>query len=420
MFEGVLNLFSSLFEKPFKVGIISYYYPFRKATTSGVGTHVYNLVTHLSKLGCEVHVFTFSDKNQKDLKIKVGVGKIVLHFINPEFPYNVSDPVIGKRVRYTIFEDKVLNEVSIENFRRRFDIIHTHGWLTSSAFILKYLYRLPWVHTVHALERNRLPSMTTEEKKLFRLTSWIEETIVDSDKLIAVSESISKELVKAFGKVSKKIEVIPNGVDLKLFTPSQTSPKSVLSVTRFSKEKGIEMIPRIAYNILSKVKSSKFTIVAPQTEIPTLKPIQKEFVWLSEKYPKRFIWISNPLMPQDIALYYRAAGIYLQPSFYESFGLCILEGMASGSVIVATNVGGIPEVVDKSGILVNPKSEELSKAVIKLLRSDTLRNKYREKSLERVKSFDWPIVAKRTLDLYKEVVQKKKEIDFKSSESDKK
>src|SRR3989344_1440673 len=213
MLEGVINLFESLFQKRFKIGIISYHYPFQKHSTSGVGTHAYNLVTTLCKLGCEVHVFTFGEEDTVK-RINVGEGKVILHFINSNLKHEIEDSVISKRVMYSVFENLVLREVGLEHFRRNFEIIHTHGWLTGSAFMLKYLYKIPWVHTVHALERNRLSSMSEEEKRLYRITSWVEDTLSSADKLIAVSNSTSKEIIKVFGsRIAKKIEVIPNGVD---------------------------------------------------------------------------------------------------------------------------------------------------------------------------------------------------------------
>jgi glycosyltransferase involved in cell wall biosynthesis len=260
MIEDLLKLFENLIKPRFKIAIISYYYPYQKPSTSGVGTHVYNLVTTLAKLGCEVHVFSYSDKDSTK-KIKVGNGKIIIHFINSNFKFAVSNPIIEKRVKYAIFENKILNEFIYEHSRRHFKIIHTHGWLTSSAFMLKHLYNIPWVHTIHALERNRLIHMTEEEKQLYRLTSWIEDTLSDADRLICVSKSVQKEVLKSFNNISKKTIVIPNAVDLKIFVPGEKKSRTVLTISRFSKEKGSFLLPEIIENVLSKTKDSKFIAI---------------------------------------------------------------------------------------------------------------------------------------------------------------
>jgi len=407
MIEDILKLFHSFFERPFKVALISYYYPYQKPSTSGVGIHAYNLVTHLAKLGCEIHVFT-NGINDSKIKLNVGNGKVVLHFLKSETDFEVADAVIAKRIRYAFFENKVLNEFIYENSKGKFDIIHTHGWLTSSAFMQKHLQNIPWVHTVHALERNRLSSMTDEEKKLFKVTSWIEDTLADADKLIAVSESVRAEVIKSFKGSARKAVVIPNGVDLTMFKPSKKSSLNILTVSRFSKEKGVDMLPEIADRVLRANKKCHFTAILQETKIPTLKLIQNKFIELQRKYPERFIWVSEPVSTQEVAKYYQKSNIYVQPSLYESFGLCILESMASGNAVVATNVGGIPEVVGSSGILVNPNPKEIADGVIKLMRSENLRKKYSSMALERAKMFDWPIVARKTIQLYKELVKKQK------------
>ncbi|MDP1695398.1 MAG: glycosyltransferase family 4 protein [archaeon] len=406
MFDEVLNLFNSFFEKPFKVALISYYYPFQKPSTSGVGIHAYNLVTHLAKLGCEIHVFTNGKEDSKH-NVHIEKGKIILHFLKSDFDFEVGDSVIQKRIRYAVFESKVLNEFLYENTRRRFDVIHTHGWLTSSAFMQKYLNNIPWVHTVHALERNRLSSMTEEEKKLFKVTSWIEDTLADADKLIAVSESVKKEVLNTFKGSSKRTVVIPNGVDLKLFNPSKNKSLNVLTVSRFSKEKGVDMLPEIIEGVLNANKKYTFTAILQETQIPTLKLVQDKFIELQKKYLGRFIWISRPLNVIELAKYYQNSNIYVQPSLYESFGLCILEAMACKNAIVATNVGGIPEVVGNSGILVEPKAKKITNEIIKLMRSPNLIKKYGSLAAERAKMFDWPIIAKSTLKIYKELSDKK-------------
>ncbi len=405
MLEDVLKLFHSMFEKQFKVAIISYYYPFQKPSTSGVGVHTYNLVTHLSKLGCEVHVFT-NGINDSRQRIKVGKGSIILHFLKTDFAFDIGDSVVQKRIRYAVFESKVLNEFIYEHAKRDFDIIHTHGWLTSSAFMQKYLQNLPWVHTVHALERNRLSSMTEEEKKLFRVTSWIEDTLIDADRLIAVSDSIKAEVVKSFRGSAKKTVVIPNGVDLRLFKPVKKKSLNVLTVSRFSKEKGVDMLPEIVDNVLRTNKKASFTAVLQETRLPTLKPVQDKLIELQSKYRGRFLWVSEPVSATELAKFYQKSSVYLQPSLYESFGLCILEAMASGNAVVATNVGGIPEVVGDSGILVSPHSKNLSRNITKLLRSESLRRKYALSAIDRARRFDWPIIAAKTLELYKELSRK--------------
>lgn len=402
MFKELLNLFEFVVERKFKIAIISYYYPYQKPSTSGVGTHVYNLVTNLAKLGCEVHVFCSSEKDSVK-KISLKKGKIIIHFLNSNFKFDIQDSIVEKRIKYALFENKVLNEFVCEHLRRPFKIVHTHGWLTSSAFMIKHLYNIPWVHTVHALERNRLKSMTNEEKQLFKITSWIEDTLANADKLICVSKSIQKEMTKAFKDIKEKTIVIPNGVNLELFKEGKNNKRTVLTVSRLSQEKGSYLLPEIIEDVLSKVKNSKFIVIIQETKLPSLLEIQNKFKEFEKKYPKRFIWISHPISALELVNYYQGSGVYVQPSLYESFGLCILEAMACGNAVVATNVGGIPEAAGNVAILVEPNAKKISAKIIKLFKDNSLREKYKKLSLEHSKLFDWRNIGKKVMNVYEEL-----------------
>ncbi len=167
------------------------------------------------------------------------------------------------------------------------------------------------------------------------------------------------------------------------------------------------MLPKIISDVLSSDSRYKYLLVCAKTPLPGLQNVQNQFIELRKKFPERFVWYDSPMMPSEISKLYKQASIYVQPSFYETFGLCILEGMASGHAVVATNVGGIPEVVGDTGFLVEPDSRQISKKVLELLKSQKLRKHLGQKSLERAKAFDWSVIASKTINLYNEVLGKK-------------
>jgi glycosyltransferase involved in cell wall biosynthesis len=173
-------------------------------------------------------------------------------------------------------------------------------------------------------------------------------------------------------------------------------------------EKGVELLPEIIKNVLNVNREFKFVLVAQKTSLPGLKDVQNKLIALSNKFKDRFIWNSDPLMPQNLAKLYQKSEIYVQPSFYETFGLCILEAMACENAVIATNVGGIPEVVGDSGILVEPDSRKISIELIKLLKSRSKIEEYKKKAFERAKNFDWRTIANKTIVLYKKVIENTK------------
>ena len=144
-------------------------------------------------------------------------------------------------------------------------------------------------------------------------------------------------------------------------------------------------------------------VVAAKPKIHALKSVQDEFERLEEKFRERFEWKCEPLSAAEIAEIYKRSSIYIQPSFYEAFGLCILEAMASGNAVIASNIGGIPEVVGDAGVLVNLGEKEFTNSIQKFLDDRKGLEKYRILAAKRAEQFDWNIIAKKTLDLYKKI-----------------
>ncbi|MEM4271209.1 MAG: glycosyltransferase family 4 protein, partial [Candidatus Pacearchaeota archaeon] len=276
--DKILYFLRNIFQKPFKVGLISYYYPQNGQNINGVSMHIFNLSRKLAELGCEVHVFCSGEKNSIKEEYLAN-GKLVIHVLDKSMNVNLEDAAAEKRLRYFIFENKVISEITRENAKEKFDVIHTHGWLTAGAFIAKFLNKIPWVHTFHALEKNRLKFMTDDEKKFYALAKWVESTIQHADALISVSEQLKKEIIENYKVKKNKVFYIPNGVDLNTFRPLEgISPeKKVLFIGRFSLEKGIDLIPDIAAIILKRIKDVKFEIVAPGQIFSNLKKVKSKF-----------------------------------------------------------------------------------------------------------------------------------------------
>lgn len=410
MFESFVYYIKTLFKQPFKVGIISYYYPAEKSMNNGVALHSHYITRHLAAMGCEVHVFTRT--NKKIIKKEfLGMGKIIIHGIETNIGSNIKDVVAKKRMNYFVFDNKIINEISEENKKTPFEVIHTHGWLTAGAFITKYLNNIPWVHTFHALEKNRLKFMTSEEKKYFRIARWMESTIDSAEAIISVSEQLKKEAIKEYGIKNEKIFVIPNGVEENIFFPEENvqKEKQVLYVGRFSLEKGIDLLPEIAQGVLDADEKNKFVIVAANQNIPdSLKDTKKRIEYLAETYPGRFKWVQESVSGKDLAKLYNSSMIYVQPSRYESFGMTILEAMSCGCAVVCSNKGGIPEVVSDAGEIMPLNTSLFIKKITFLLNNYKLRERYSRKAIIRSKKFNWENIAKKTFDIYEVIAKNRK------------
>ena len=387
-----LKLLDAISKPKLKIALISYYY--QKPTISGVGIHVQNLAKYLVKHNCEVHIFCHGDEDgfyKDNGAIIHTIGKILT---------SVSDTSSKKRLEYDIFESEVVKEIIREDSRRRFDIIHTHGALTKAAFILKKVYNIKWIHTFHAIEKLRVKKLSNEEKQFEDLISWIEHTVNYCDGSIFVSNDLLKEGAKIYNLKSKII--ILNGVDLQLFDYHHITKKNVLFIGRFSKDKGIDIIKKLIPSIMS-VKDATFTLVCPGSPVHgELKEIRESIQKMQDKYGERLKIIDKPQDQQILKDLYRNCQVYIQPSKYESFGLCILEAMATGRPVVAFKVGGIPEVIGDSGFALTNREGFIYK-VKELLENKKECIMIGEKANKRAKNFDWNLIAQKTIKYYEEV-----------------
>ncbi len=410
MFKDIIYTLKNLLKKPFKVGLITYYYPEKNNVGNGVAIHAYYLSRELAKLGCEVHIFTRGEKNSLK-KEYIQDGKIIIHKIDTKFDSQINDKIIQKRMSYFIFDNKIINEITKEDSHEKFDIIHSHGWLTAGAFISKYFNNVKWVHTFHALERNRLKFMSQDEKKYFQISKWVESTISYANALITVSEKLKIESLQNYPIKEKNIFHIPNGVDISVFKPENIpqKDKKIFYVGRFSLEKGIDLIPKIIKKVFEKNNEVKFEIIAVDENIPkSMVRIRKQFENLLEQYPDRFIWHREYISREELAKLYNECLIYIQPSRYEAFGLAVLEAMACGKAVIVSNKGGMPETVENAGIIIPLNSNLFSKQILRLLEDYKLRERYARRGAERAKLFNWEDIASKTLRLYKKITGKLK------------
>lgn len=390
--KSILAFIEILNKPKLKVAIISYY--FETPTLSGVGVHAKNLAEYLSKNGCDVHVFCNGSEgfNYKDEGVTVHPIEQLLIPTGDQFSRQMLD--------YDLFESEVIKALIREHARREFDVIHTHGALTKAAFILKKICGIPWIHTFHAIEKLRVKQLSREEKDFEDLISWIESTVNHCDGAIFVSKSLLNDSKGHYSLKSKKI--IPNGIDLSLFQYSPISNKNVLFIGRFSKEKGIEYLPDIISQIM-QVKDATFTALCPHDALGgDLKKIRKTIRKQEELFKGRIRIIEKTQRPEILKMLYSDCQIYIQPSKYESFGLCIAEAMATGRPVVSFNVGGIPEVIGDAGVIVNNKSEMMS-AIVQLLEEKERCIAIGKKASERANRFNWSLISRRIINYYIEV-----------------
>ena len=383
----------------------------------GAGVHVNYLVRELTRL-MNVEVRCFGDQHQHDDHLTVrGFGFDASGFGCPK----ALRPVFATAQRDVAFSAAGRDEA---------DLVHVHTWYTHLAGILMKLnYSIPLVLTVHSLEPLR-PWKREQLGGGYDFSVWVERTAIEmADAIIAVSESTRDDVLEMFDVDPARVHVIHGGIDLDEYRARSDervlvghgidpSKPYVLFVGRITRQKGIIHLVR-ALRYLDPDFQVVLCAGAPDT--PEIAAEMQEAVAAAQKQRAGVVWIEEMVPKNEIIPLYSQASVFVCPSIYEPFGLINLEAMACGTPVVASEVGGIPEVVvhGETGLLVpveqmdsapfepvNPDrfAHDLASAINELMRNAGRRASMGAAARRRVEHvFSWEAVAHRTANLYREV-----------------
>lgn len=227
-----------------------------------------------------------------------------------------------------------------------------------------------------------------------------------ADKVICVSQYTKKELTSLMHINASKVHVIPLGVDHKYFRPRNKmemrrklnlpqNKKIILHVGVDEPRKNIEVLLKAFYHVRRKMPDTVLVRIGGMRS-KTAKQIS------SMNLRDSLIHFTKVL---DIEPYYNAADVLVFPSYYEGFGLPVLEAMASGLPVIAGESTSIPEVLGDAGMLFPPyDTGTLSEYLVQLLTDKSLQQELSLKGLRRSRMFNWEICAKKTLEVYKTLI----------------
>jgi glycosyltransferase involved in cell wall biosynthesis len=219
---------------------------------------------------------------------------------------------------------------------------------------------------------------------------------------------MAQEAVKFYCLPEEKVVTIHNGVDLPSFTDPQGEDHTILFVGRLTWRKGVKYLIDAMPHVLSEYPDTKLLLVGDGDQ---RTPLQKQIEKL--RIENSVLFLGNISTEKLYSLYCKA-NVYVQPSLYEPCGIAILEAMSMGKPVVSTHVGGVPELITngEEGFLVKPGNNlELAKAIINVFSDDSCRKRLASNAKNKVlQEFSWEAVAKKTLDLYTNLLDDSKTI----------
>ncbi len=379
-----------------KIALVS---PYDFAYPGGVTNHISSLEHYLTRMGHEVKVIAPASKAVTafgDRFIPIGRPRAI--------------PTSGSIARVTI-SIRLSPRIKAMLAKENFDIIHLHEPLMPMlcTTVLR-ISQTKTVGTFHAFAGN--PGYNFAKPLVLR---WLKKWFRKLDVRIAVSQP-AMEFVNKY--LPGHYDIIPNGIDLEHFSPDVPpidefcdGKLNILFVGRLEKRKGANYLLKAYKRVKEEIPESRLLVVGPGTRL------RNKY----EKYVRRNrlkdVVFTGHVSCNDLPRYYKTADIFCAPATgSESFGIILLEAMATGKPIVASNIDGYAKLVTNGveGLLVPPRDEKmLAQALISLLSDESLRRQMGDKGKIKAKEYDWKNLAQRILDCYTSILsepQQKKQL----------
>ena len=381
-----------------RVAMMSREYP--PEVYGGAGVHVTELVAQLRRL-CEVDVHC------------MGVPRDTAIVAAPDPALTGANPALS-----TLSADLVM-----ANAAAGATVAHSHTWYTGMAgHLAALLHDIPHVLTAHSLEPMR-PWKAEQLGGGYRVSSWVERTAVEAaDAVIAVSSGMRNDVLATYPALDPaRVHVVRNGIDTAAWYPAPPeSTGSVLAelgvdpsrpivafVGRITRQKGVAHLVAAAHKFDPEIQ---LVLCAGAPDTPEIAAEIGAAVQELAAARSGVFWVREMLPIERIREILSASAVFVCPSVYEPLGIVNLEAMACSTAVVASDVGGIPEVVadQRTGLLVHydaadPVSYEtrLAEAVNELVCDPQRAREYGEAGRQRcIEEFSWAHIAEETLRIY--------------------
>ncbi len=370
-----------------KIALVS---PYDFAYPGGVTNHISSLEHHLTHMGHEVRVIAPASK---------AVSAFGDRFIPIGKPRPI--PTSGSICRITL-SLRLASRIKAVLSEEKFDVVHLHEpFMPMLCSAVLRFSNVPNIGTFHACDGSPGYNVCWPIGRII-----LKRRLLKLDGKIAVSKP-AMEFAHKY--VPGYYNIIPNGIDLEHFSPDVTpiqefcdGKQNILFVGRLEPRKGLNYLIRAYQQVKQEIPNSRLIVVGPGTRLR--KKYEK---WIMRNGLKDVVFIGYASQA-DLPRYYKTADIFCSPATgRESFGIVLLEAMAVGKAIVATNIEGYASVVThgEDGLLVPPKdSRGLAQTLVSLLNDKTLRQKMGARGRLTARQYSWEHVAQRVFDYYVRVL----------------
>lgn len=390
--------------------------------TGGMNVYVRELSRLLARQGIAVDIYTRCHDPWEPSVVDFAPQARVIHLsAGPAAPY----------AKHRIWDHLPAFVESVQAFAvshgLHYDLLHSHYWLSGwVALQLRQAWSLPMVHMSHTLgyPKNAAAQQLWEQEPPRRLQVEY-EVLGESDALVAESPASKQHMMQEYGVDPSRVQVIPCGVDTALFQPQDrhqarqalalpaTAP-ILLFVGRLQPLKGIDTLLRAVHVVRQQHPDVHVCIVGggveeddpyEAAELGRLRALAEQ---LGIQPQLAFI---KAQAQETLAQYYAAADVFVMPSHYESFGMVVIEAMACGTPVVASNVGGMASTVmhEHTGLLAPVGDwQAFAQAILRLIASPALRDTFGIAGVQRAQTYAWSRIGERNLQLYQRLLRRQR------------
>lgn len=321
----------------------------------------------------------------------------------------LKKPVLINRPNIKIF----LGSLLLEKYLKDKNISIIHNLDNLGPFLKKQDFNgIKSVQTIFDIAPVIFPEIHNFIMK-FNFKYILPRLIKNSDSLIVSSQSTKEDLISYFGTPPDKINVIYLGVDRSVFYPREPDEKILrkygiannylMYVGNDNPRKNLKTLI-LAYSQIFREIDQDLVLIGPINQENLTKIIKGQDINRSEELLNRII-LPGYVEFEDLPILYSGASAFVLPSLYEGFGLPLLEAMACGTPVIASNNSSLQEVAGDAGLLIDdPRNpQQISEKILDITEDSELREKYKNRGLLQVEKFRWDLTVEKTIEVYKNV-----------------